>query len=205
MSKASVNLSLDHILAALKALGKFHGSSFALKFTDRPRFDELTKKMCKSGLQNRLHPLHEAALKSGVRRALKHFRESDDADKVPEVFLQQLEHLLIDDDNLFEYMRSRSFPIEPMAVICHGDFLRNNIAFACDNDGLATKAMLFDFQTVLYATPMLDVCTFMANSTGHEIRRKHFDEIFHTYHDAVIAQFLDRTGLNANNLPDYMR
>lgn len=205
MSKSSVNLSLDHILTAMKALGKFHGASFALKVTDRPRFNELRKKIGKSFLDDRLHPLHEQMFKNGIHRALKYFRQSDDAANVPDVFLKKLEHVLVEDDNLFEYMRSRSIPNEPMAVICHGDFLRNNIAFAYDNDGLATKAMLFDFQTVLYTSPMLDLCVFMANSTGQEIRKKHFNEIFRTYHDAVIAVFLNRTGLNANDVPDYMR
>lgn len=205
MSKSSVNLSLDHILAAIKALGKFHGASFALKVIDRSRFDEMRKKIGHSFLGDRLHPLHEKVLKNGIHRALKYFRQSDDGANVPDVFLQKLKHVLVEDDNLFEYMRSRSIPNEPMGVICHGDFLRNNIAFAYDNDGFAIKAMLFDFQTVLYASPMLDLCVFMANSTGHEIRKKHFNEIFRTYHDAVIAEFLDRTGLNANDVPDYMR
>lgn len=204
MSKACVNLSLDHILESMKALGKFHGASFALKYTDRTRFDTLWKKIGISVLENRLHPLHEETIKNGVRRALKHFRESPDAAKVPEVFLQKLEHVMCEDDNLYEYMRSRANPVEPMAVICHGDFLRNNVAFAYDTNGLATKAMLFDFQTVLYTTPMLDVCLFMANSTSHDTRKKHFDQIFRTYHDAVIAYFLDRTALSADDLPDYM-
>lgn len=149
--------------------------------------------------------MHEKAVKNGVRRALKYFRESDRAADVPETFLQRLENVLIEGDNLYEYMRSRAYPTEPLATICHGDFLRNNIAFAYDSNGLATKAMLFDFQTVLYASPMLDLSVFMANSTGYEIRQKHFDEIFRTYYDTVIEHFLDGTALNANDLPDYMR
>lgn len=205
MSKATVDLSLDHILVAMKALGKFHGASFALKHTDRKRFDALRNKMCTSALQNRLHPTHELTIKNSMRRALNHFRQSNDAAKVPETFLQKLEDILVKGDKLFEYISSRAIPVEPMAVICHGDFLRNNIAFAYDNEGLATNAMLFDFQTILYATPMVDVCMFMANSTGHDTRKKHFDEIFRTYHDTVIEQFLERTGLNADSVPENMR
>lgn len=203
MAKEHVNLSLDHVLAAMKALGKFHGASFALKFIDRPRFDELRKKLCESALNDRLHPIHEQVVKNGLVRAMKHFRESSDAAYVPEVFLQKLG--MVGDDTVFEYMRSRAIPVEPMAVICHGDFLRNNVAFAYDSNGSATNAMLFDFQTVLYASPLLDLCVFIANSTGHEMRQKHFEEIFRTYHDAVIAHFLDRTALSANDVPEYMR
>lgn len=144
-------------------------------------------------------------MRNGQRRALKHFRESDDVAKVPEVFLRKLEQVFVEDDNMYEYMSSRANPVEPLSIICHGDFLRNNIAFAYDSNGLATKAMLFDFQTVVYTSPMLDLCLFMANSTGHEIRKKHFEEIFRTYHDEVTAHFLSGTGLNADDLPDYMR
>lgn len=45
---------------------------------------------------------------------------------------------------------------------------------------------MFDFQTMCYSSPMMDLCTFMANSTGADVRGPHFEEIFRAYHTELI-------------------
>lgn len=96
-------------------------------------------------------------------------------------------------------------PREPYAVICHGDYLRNNVAFRYDDRGQATAAMMFDFQTMRYASPMIDLATFMANSTGCDVRNKHFRGIFEAYHAALIAELLANVhGWNADDIPEYL-
>lgn len=46
---------------------------------------------------------------------------------VPERFLCKLEKMLADP---FNYQRRLVQPKEPLAILCHGDYLRNNIAFS---------------------------------------------------------------------------
>lgn len=202
MSKSVVNLSLDHILAAMKAIGNFHGASYAMKHNNPIQFNAL-----KGGLFDarfKLHPTFAVLLRNATKRATNSFRKSaNDSDGVTETFLRDFEKLFCEE--VLNFLEAKSEAIEPLAVICHGDFLRNNVAFAYDIDGLATEAMLFDLQTFCYGSPMLDLCTFMEISTGYEIRQKHFDEIFETYYDAVIEQFLKKTNLSANDIPHYMR
>lgn len=53
-------------------------------------------------------------------------------DKVPAEFLVQLGTLLSDDPKA--YGSNAVQPIEPLAIITHSDFLRNNIAFKYEND-----------------------------------------------------------------------
>lgn len=50
--------------------------------------------------------------------------------------------------------------------------------------------MMFDFQTLRYASPMIDLATFLANSTGTDVRSTHFSFIFKTYHEEVIKTMM---------------
>lgn len=45
---------------------------------------------------------------------------------------------------------------------------------------------MFDFQTMCYTSPMMDLVTFIANSTGTDVRRPHFEEIFIAYHEELL-------------------
>lgn len=142
-------------------------------------------------------------LELGIRRATNSVRASKKAQEiVPETFLKRLEEVLY---GTFEYRRKRIQPIEPISVICHGDFLRNNIAFRYDDNGKAIEAMMFDFQTLCYSSPMIDLCTFIANSTGYEVRDKYFWDIFSTYHESLIEHFLATSKWKECNIPAYLK
>lgn len=202
MSKSLVNLSLDHILASMKAIGYFHGTSFAMKHRTPVGFDALRNELIDARFKT--SPSFAVTLRNAAKRATSSLRKTtDESNVVTESFLMDFEKLFGEEADRF--LDAKWKVKEPLAVISHGDFLRNNIAFRYDNDGLAIEAMLFDLQNVRYGSPMLDLSVFMAISTGYEVRQKNFDEIFRTYYDAVIEQFLKRTNLNADEVPDHMR
>lgn len=138
-------------------------------------------------------------LELSIRRATYSTRISSKS--VPEAFLKRLEEVLC---GTHKYRCKRMKPVEPFAILCHGDYLRNNIAFRYDNDGKAIEAMMFDFQTMLYASPMIDLCTFMAVSTGYEVRDKYFWDIFATYHDSLTSTFLAQSDGHANDIPEFL-
>lgn len=201
MSKSFVNLSLDHILVSMKAIGNFHGAAFALKHNNPSQMDALRSELIDARFKQ--EPTFNVVLKNALKRAINSFHKSAYSESVTKAFLKDFETLF--GDELDRFLPAKFEVHEPLAVICHGDFLRNNIAFRYDSDGRATDAMIFDWQTVRYGSPMLDVCTFMAMSTGFAVRQQHFDQIFRTYHDAVVEQFLVKTGLSKDGIPDYMR
>lgn len=66
---------------------------------------------------------------------------------------------------------------------------------------------MFDFQTLRYASPMLDLVVFMVNSTGVAVRRPHFERIFDAYVRAVCDNFTRCTNIRAtdDDYPDYLK
>jgi len=72
-------------------------------------------------------------------------------------------------------------PKEPLAVLCHGDFRRNNVFFRNDS-GKPCDSVLFDFQTVTYSSPTIELSLFMYLNTSSEIRNQHWDNLFGEYH-----------------------
>lgn len=193
-----------HTFGSVEHLGDFHGSMYALKLTDSDTFNGLKSKLVNAKYRedSSISIEWRLCLELGIRRATASVRASKVAqDIVPESFLKRLEELLFDAK---EYRRKVFLPIEPTAVICHGDYLRNNVAFRYDSSGKAVDAMMFDFQTMGYTSPMIDLCTFMANSTGHLVRDKHFSEIFATYHESLIKNFLAESKWE-DDLPDFLK
>jgi hypothetical protein len=94
-------------------------------------------------------------------------------------------------------------PKEPLAVLCHGDFCRNNILFRCDS-GKPCDAVRFDFQTVKYASPAIDLSLFMYLNTSSELRNQHWDDLFGEYHATLTRTLARILGCSAEELlPDY--
>lgn len=108
-------------------LGKFHGVFFALKHIDRSGFDRLKDNLIKSRFGNVPQKQFAQRLNIGPKRAVKTVRSHPDtSNTIPEEYLMRIEAVL---ENTFYYMKARILPKEPLAIVCHGDFLRNNIAF----------------------------------------------------------------------------
>lgn len=178
---------------------------YALKLTDIKTFNNMKNKLVGSRYREggRTSIEWNMWMELGIRRATNSVRASKPAQSiVPESFLKRLEEVMY---GAYNYRMKRMKPIEPNAIICHGDYLRNNIAFRYDSDGKAIEAMMFDFQTMCYASPMLDLTTFMANSTGWEVRNKYFSQIFNSYHSILIENFLSASKWKENDIPDYLK
>jgi len=64
---------------------------------------------------------------------------------------------------------------------------------------------MFDFQTLRYASPMMDLSIFLANSTGTDVRSTHFSFIFKTYHEEVIKTMMFALNKFRNEIPEAYR
>lgn len=64
--------------------------------------------------------------------------------------------------------------------------------------------MMFDLQTLRYSSPMIDLCQFMANSTGKDVRPMNFEHIFKTYHNALLESYESKLESISEPLPQFL-
>lgn len=79
-------------------------------------------------------------------------------------------------------------PREPLSVLCHGDYNRNNTMFRYDEDtGRPVDALLFDFGTPRYGSPALDLSFALYMNTTQRLRERRWDDLLDVYCEALAA------------------
>lgn len=117
---------IHNFFYTVKLIGEFHGVAYALKNNDRKAFDELKNQFSEARHLYEAPPEYKIVLNHGPIRAIRSVRAHQDECKIPEEFLKKLEELF---EDVQPYQKENYKAIEPFAILCHGDFLRNNIAF----------------------------------------------------------------------------
>ncbi|KAM8712676.1 hypothetical protein ACLKA7_013069 [Drosophila subpalustris] len=199
VAKQRFGLSLEHARIAVKFLGTFHGFGYALKLDQRARFDELTSQFRESRYaSDSINADWELSLKVALKRAgLATTTYHPEVDKEFVKKFQQLTY------SCLGYGRQRVAPKEPLATLCHGDFLRNNVAYKydTDNSGNPLDIMMFDYQTMRLSSPMVDLSVFLAVSILAEVRYKNFDRLFDDYCNALFKSFTEHS---KQPLPEFL-
>lgn len=130
-----------HINNTVRELGKFHGECYALKESNRGLFHIITKSFREARYSVDCDEIYGAMLKTSPKRGTQAIRENPELRRlIPEDFLQKIEKI---SDNAWEYFKKVSEALEPLANICHGDFLRNNIAFQYDENVRRVLIIIF--------------------------------------------------------------
>ncbi|XP_024887275.1 uncharacterized protein LOC112464499 [Temnothorax curvispinosus] len=169
----------------MRELGRFHGKGYVMKELQREKFFDVVARLQESryvkiGKEN----VFEVYCNVKVMRSLEYLRrQGHDA-----AFCDRMEAFLT---NAFdEVMMKIIKPLEPLATMCHGDFLLSNILFKADEDG-RYRAMLIDFALITYSTPVVDLSTYLYNCCSNEEIREKFFDIMRAYHDALMEYLLD--------------
>lgn len=172
-------LTFDHMSLYLKALGKLHAISFAVKDQQPDKFRELTEPITEhywTILKASFNKLYTGLIDRFVS-ILKDANRLDLYEKVKRALGEDYFA------KIFELVSSAS--AEPYAVISHGDATSNNVMFKMNEQGKPIGIQLFDWQFSRYASPVVDLVLILLCSTSKELRDKHYDDFLKIYYGSV--------------------
>ncbi|KAH8285125.1 hypothetical protein KR054_005338 [Drosophila jambulina] len=210
VTKDRVGLSLEHAMIAVEYLGQFHGFTYAIKHKNPEQFAQLTSELKESRYAtDEIHHDWGLTLKTSIKRAAKAVATYQP--QVDEEFVKKLCFLISDYKS---YGRQRVAPREPLATLCHGDYVRNNVAYKYRDQPeelLSTnnnppeeplEIMMFDYQTLRVSSPMIDLAVFLAVSLYADVRYKNFDAIFERYCFSLYGSYTKHT--KDSTVPEFM-
>lgn len=174
------DLTVEHILLVMKALGKFHAVSLALKDQNPEKLSEIV-----NGLDEHLfRPGNTSGFATMFNQAamtvINSISDEKDAhllEAVLRLYERDQYDILIDCVNANEN--------EPFSVVTHGDMWSNNSMFKTNNKNMPKKVCLIDWQMSRYASPALDITYYIFVSTTRELRRHNYNVYLKTYHESL--------------------
>ena len=177
-----VNLKNEFVLAAVQEIARFHAQSYIMKDKHPKEFSNFIKEINKHN--SRMLPLKEnvpkllTAANAIGTRIVKYLRKND----YDKEFCDKVEPILV---NTFEkIVQIAKKPEEPLTVLCHGDFVRNNIFFRKMDDQMQAK--LIDFGTIEYNSPGTDLSKFLILNCTRDVRTSKLSDVFDAYHKYLL-------------------
>lgn len=174
------DLTVEHVLLVMKALGKLHAISLALKDQQPEKFTEildgLREQHFKHGYGSGLVTLYNNAAMS-VINAITDDKDIHLLNSVLKLYEKNQFETLIDcvDAN----------DSEPYSVVIHGDMWSNNTMFKNDKQNKPRKACFIDWQMSRYASPALDLTYYIFICTTRELRGRNYNIYLKTYHESL--------------------
>lgn len=170
-------LDHDHCVNVMRTLAKFHASSVAL-YESNP---ELIEEVGRSYVFTEDIPLENreqlsALFVNNLRRTAKAVSTFHGYERFSVKILQQV-------DTLWEKMVKISSKKKHIKVLNHGDLWTNNIMFKHDEFGKVVDVKLIDLQLCKYATPGVDIQTFLVSSARVEVRENGYSDLINVYRE----------------------
>lgn len=177
-------ISVQHVFLVMKALGKFHGSSLALKDQKRSIFEGMIGEFNEINAKDRTTKWAKM-LCSTARFVIDAMAASSD-DHVFKKSLRFYERSQF--DIVMECIDGKV--AEPLAVITHGDCWIKNTLFKYNGHTLPVQTCLIDWKLSKYCSPVCDVLQFIFCSTTKQQRDVYYDTFLKAYHDSVVKQLI---------------
>lgn len=192
MVKRKQPITYDQMSLCMRALGKFHAISLALKDQESEKFKQLTGLLFEQSLI-----VYQTDFKKHFVAMFERFmfilEKENRSDLVERVRIASGEDVI---ETALELVAGAS--AEPFSVICHGDLTVNNTMFRCDAQGKPVEIQLFDWQFSRYASPVTDLIVYLLCCSTKELRDQHYDDFLKIYHDSL-TDLLGRYTVFAEN------
>lgn len=171
------SITFDHMSLMLKAIGKFHAVSFALKDQQPEKFKELAN-LAREQYWN-FPALSSRYL--GMLKSITDILEEEKRFDLLEKF-----NIAANGDHFSTILRLvSSEAAEPNCVICHGDLTSNNSMFRKNERGKPVEIQILDFQFTRYASPVIDLLLYLFCTISKELRDQHYEDFLKIYHDSL--------------------
>ena len=173
-------VTVDHILLVMQALGKFHAVSYAIKDQAPDKFSEMVNELqehiYRQGYNSDLADAYNAAAMN-VISSITDDRDAHLLEAVLRLYERDQYDIIVEcvDGNA----------AEPHAIIIHGDMWSNNTMFQFNEENIPCKACLVDWQIARYASPVLDVLYYIFLSTTRELRGRNYNIYLKTYYESL--------------------
>lgn len=181
IDKSKEQLTADHVNLVLRALGKYHAISMALRDQKPEQFKELTSNLLEVFFQNDDDTFRDYFNKQ-AHAALDTVSSEEDIHlhtKLKKFLSKDVIDILLDTLNLNE--------IGSGVVISHADTWQNNILYRHDQNGKPTDCSILDWQISRCASPIHDIVYFVFCCTTKELRDIHYDNFLRNYHESLSA------------------
>lgn len=188
-------LEYDQILATVEALAKFHAKSFIY---EEKKSKDLNRpyRIWEDYSDYLQEPLNGQRWRDAGRNAVIEYLKVFSVHKNNANFSKCLEIVI---PMLFEGAITLMKPsLEYRNAVIHRDLWSNNI-FLKQLDNGRTHALLVDFQTVLYSSPMLDLSSMIFFNTTRAFRSEHTDKILNFYYE-LLSEELKSEGIDITTI-----
>ncbi|KAG8238207.1 hypothetical protein J437_LFUL017514 [Ladona fulva] len=179
MRERRKGLDRDHVEAAISALAKYHAHSYAMKVTDPEAFNKFADQYPDTLYGEELKDLYPQIVRNSYEQIAESVRKWG-GEKYDRIASKMEDRKDTDFDAIFNLLA----PIEPGALLTHGDFWVNNMMFRYGNSteaetgsGKPLEVKLLDFQIVRYSSPAADLWYFVVTSVDTETRRRYWRDL----------------------------
>ncbi|XP_075984504.1 uncharacterized protein LOC142982070 [Anticarsia gemmatalis] len=189
MMERKQGLDVKQFYLVLKKLAHFHALSLAMKTQKPEEFYKLVDG--EKGIREFLfveekYHLMKHFFKKLADDSISMVEEELSGSEDKEMYLERFRRYC--DDGLYILVMGELVkPVEPLAVICHGDCWNNNFMFKYVN-GELDDMRLVDYQLVRYASPALDLVSVLYLSMERKLRTKHYTALLNYYTDELYTR-----------------
>lgn len=174
-----------HIELTLTWLGKFHALSLVCKKNYPEKFRSVINKILEPHWTEKRLKNPDDFFKENCKRGILPLRDDPN-------YNHKVDDLLALVENVDPAVAKMISPIEPSAVITHGDFNRNNIFYKYDSNNEPCEVKFIDWVTIRYASPVIDLTYYLFINSSPAVQAEHWVDILKTYHSAVTSNpYLD--------------
>lgn len=195
-------LDHDHCVNVMRTLAKFHAFSVALHEKNPELIEEVgSNSVYIENIEPDQYEKYSAIVEKSLTctaRAVKTFRGYEHFG----------EKILRQSDTMWDRMVTISVMQRHVKVLNHGDPWTNNILFKHDESGKVTDVKLIDFQLCKYATPGVDIQTFLVSSANAVVRKNGYSDLINAYREtfnATLGKLNCNVRLSAEELEEEVR